>query len=126
MAGVIETRPSYHISDTIRRIYPTNPKVGTIIPLGTGELFVQEVKPGVRCVGVSPLDGRAKDWLNPHALYAAHYQTVRLFFDCISAAFISGRRDLNPRPPEPHAVDAESADVQVRTLAPLFTSVIGR
>lgn len=32
-------------------------------------------------VGLKPEDGRKTDWLNPHNLYRAHEQTVRLYFE---------------------------------------------
>lgn len=76
VAIVRETRPSRHIGDLFRNIFPETPQVGERIVLGEGRLFFED-----ECVGLKPTDGRPTDWLDPHALYRAHFQTVTLFFE---------------------------------------------
>jgi hypothetical protein len=46
------------------------------VVLGEGTLFFDEDG-----VGLSPDDGRDTLWLNMHALYRVHNQTVTLFFE---------------------------------------------
>lgn len=75
VAIVLETQESPHIGDLARGLVPSTPARGDILVLGTGRLFVQD-----GCVGLVPDDGRTTDWLDPHALYQAHYQIVRLTF----------------------------------------------
>ena len=51
--------------------------------LGTGTLFLNTVSEGgttYHNIGLSPDDGRTKDWMNPRSLYRCHEQTVRLIF----------------------------------------------
>lgn len=76
---VLATRDSDHIGDLFRGIGPVTPEVGETLTLGHGELFTQQDH-GVVAVGLRPADGRRSDWLDPHALYRAHSQTVRLTF----------------------------------------------
>jgi hypothetical protein len=74
IAVVKETRKSSHIGDLFRIIFPSTPSIGEIIPLGEGLLtFLDDTT-----VGLKPLDGRKNDWLDPHALYRVHEQTVAL------------------------------------------------
>lgn len=77
VALVRATRPSRHIGDLIRGIYPLTPMIGVAIVLGIGTLHY--AGDGLS-VGLLPDDGRDHDWLNPHALYQAHEQTVTLLF----------------------------------------------
>lgn len=56
------------------------PTVGDQITLGTGTLFVAASPDGITEIGLTPDDARAHDWLDPHALYRCHSQTVRLEF----------------------------------------------
>jgi hypothetical protein len=35
----------------------------------------------INSIGVQPQDGREMDWMDPHALYRAHDQTVELSFE---------------------------------------------
>jgi hypothetical protein len=51
--------------------------------LGEGELFVEidDEYAGVPTVGVYPEDGRETDWLDVEALYRAHCQTVKVYFE---------------------------------------------
>jgi len=79
VAYVIETRKSDHIGDLFRGIAPEKPEVDEVIELGPGELFFEEMD-GTLYVGLTPLDGRPNDWLDPHDLYRLHQQTVRLAF----------------------------------------------
>jgi hypothetical protein len=75
VAEVIATRKSTHIGDLFRGIFPSTPKLGARIVLGHGALFYNGNQ-----VGLKPDDGRENDWLDPHSLYQAHDQTVRLIF----------------------------------------------
>ena len=50
--------------------------VGERIVLGEGTLFYYE-----KGVGLRPEDGRDELWLDIHALYRAHNQTVTLIFE---------------------------------------------
>lgn len=81
VAVVTQARQSTHIGDLFRGIFPTIPEVGEIIELGSGWLFAEQLDwvPGI-CVGLEPNDGRDTDWLNPHKLYHAHEQSVKLYF----------------------------------------------
>jgi hypothetical protein len=80
-ANVLKTRKSTHVGDPFRKLYPSIPRVGVQIVLGRGTFFV-ECSPHVEgaIVGVTPKNGRAKDWLDPRALYDTHEQTVELYF----------------------------------------------
>lgn len=80
IATVLETRRSPHIGDLFRGIVPSTPSVGDVIVLGTGDLFQCRDSDG-ECVGLNPSDGRKSDWLDPHALYRIHEQTVLLAFE---------------------------------------------
>lgn len=77
VAEVLETRESMHVGDFFRGFSPSTPSVGDRIVLGTGTVFLGDYG----SVGLSPDDGRDADWLDPHALYRAHDQTVRLLFE---------------------------------------------
>ena len=75
-AFIIETRDSRHIGDLFRHIYPKTPPIGEEIELGKGTLaFRDDIN-----VGLEPTDGRESGWLDPHALYQCHEQTVELRF----------------------------------------------
>lgn len=80
VAEVLETRPSRHMGDTLRGLYPSTPQVGERIVLGTGRFVVEESDVGW-AVGLRPDDGRDWDWLDPRALNRVHDQTVRLVFE---------------------------------------------
>jgi len=75
IAEVLESRKSTHIGDLFRGIFPSTPEVGAKIILGHGKLFYNG-----NHVGLQPEDDREKDWLDPHALYQVHEQTVKLIF----------------------------------------------
>lgn len=75
VAEIVNTRESTHIGDFFRGIRPSTPTVGDVILLGEGSIFREEYS-----VGLSPKDDRTSDWLDPHALYRCHEQTVRLWF----------------------------------------------
>lgn len=87
VAKVIRTRPSYHVGDLFREIYPPAdpadfPEVGSEHVLGEGTLFVVlEDGSEIPLVGVAPADGREADWLDPKVLYLLHNQTVELRFE---------------------------------------------
>lgn len=81
IAVVTQTRASTHVGDIFKKIYPRTPSVGHVIPLGDGEVFVEDEPCGSGVmVGLRPLDGRHTCWLDPRALYDAHEQTVDLMF----------------------------------------------
>jgi hypothetical protein len=71
-----ETREATHIGDLFHRVFPTQPRLNEHVVLGEGTLFFDEDG-----VGLSPDDGRDTLWLNMHALYRVHNQTVTLFFE---------------------------------------------
>jgi hypothetical protein len=76
---ILETRDSFHVGDHSLEIFPTTPQAGERIVLGQGSLFTYECD-GVTSIGLRPLDGRDRLWLNPEMLYRCHNQTVRLRF----------------------------------------------
>lgn len=78
VAVVLTARRSPHCGDWARGIAPTTPIVGDEITLGTGTLIVEQSAHGTTEIGLTPDDGRRHDWLDPHALYRCHSQTVRL------------------------------------------------
>lgn len=79
-AHVTATCKSWHIGDLFRGIFPSQPDVGDLIVLGDpGDLFF-EMRNDIRSVGIRPIVDRDSDWLNPHALYRLHDQTVELYF----------------------------------------------
>jgi hypothetical protein len=83
VAHVVETRQSTHIGDLFHGVFPTTPEVGEEIVLGEGALFTEVSEEGGltwTTVGVKPTDGRHLMWLDIHALYRAHEQTVVLEF----------------------------------------------
>ena len=80
VARVIETRQSRHIGDIGRGVDPSTPDKGERIMLGEGKLFYHQYREWP-CVGLEPDDGREHDWLDIHALYRAHEQTVELVFE---------------------------------------------
>lgn len=73
---VRETRDSAHIGDLFHRVFPSKPELNEQIVLGKGTLFFENGG-----VGLLPDDGRDTLWLNIHALYRVHTQTVTLFFE---------------------------------------------
>ena len=76
VAVVTETRESNHIGDFDHGVFPKTPQICERIELGTGKLFFEDFS-----VGLKPNDSRKHLWLDIHALYRAHSQTVKLFFD---------------------------------------------
>ncbi len=76
VAIVLATRTSRHIGDLFHGVYPSTPRVGERITLGSGRLFFD----GQR-VGLQPDDDRESWWLGIEALYRAHEQTVELYFE---------------------------------------------
>lgn len=81
VAVVLKTRQSHHIGDMFRGIYPSTPKVGEEIELGTGTLFYENpYGDAVIGVGVKPDKPRNSDWMDPRKLYRCHDQTVELRF----------------------------------------------
>lgn len=95
VAEVIETRHSTHIGDLLRGIFPTTPEVGDVYLLGTGTLALTSTGIGEETVGLVPADGRESDWLDPHALYRVHEQTVRLrYFPTPVALPVPGEHGL--------------------------------
>ncbi len=84
-ALIVDTRKSTHIGDLFRGFKPTTPKIGDKIVLGKGRLFYHDNGNYVS-IGLQPLDGREKDWLDPKSLYRCHEQTVNLYFEYMSDA----------------------------------------
>jgi len=80
IAHITAARPSTHIGDLFRGIFPRPQKVGRNITLGVGTLFTEPLEYGGVQIGLRPDDGRSHDWLSPRALYDAHEQTVSLYF----------------------------------------------
>ena len=76
---ILETRASYHIGDLYHGFFPQTPKIGDMIELGNGKLFIE--KDEYYSVGLSPVDNRATFWLDPKKLYNIHNQTINLFFE---------------------------------------------
>ena len=72
---IIQTRQSPHIGDLFRGIKPGGAVKGESLTLGKGTLFYEE-----GAVGVKPKTKKQEDWMNPHQLYKAHYQSVELYF----------------------------------------------
>ena len=82
MARIIEARKSDHVGDVQIGIYPRTPSKGMLIPLGFGDLTYwidSNLTPTRVYVGVMPRTPKAS-WMDPRALYDAHYQTVELYF----------------------------------------------
>lgn len=79
-ALIKDTRKSTHVGDFFRGFEPTTPEKGDRIILGRGKLF-HNIHDGYIAIGLIPLDGRDKDWLEPQSLYRCHEQTVSLFFE---------------------------------------------
>lgn len=75
-AVVREVRRSSHIGDLFHGVKPSMPEVGDRIQLGTGTIFFED-----EAVGLMPDDGRSTLWMNIHALYRVHNQTVTLYFE---------------------------------------------
>lgn len=90
-AVVLETRESHHIGDIFHGFSPSTPEVGDVIELGVGRVTIDhmdcENKTGR--IGIRPDDEREVFWLNPHNLYRAHDQTVRL-------EFVEGDLEMEP------------------------------
>lgn len=84
VARVVDPRPSYHLGDGSRGIFP--PEVPLALKeqrvLGEGHLFFErhpESGPAT-AVGLRPEDGRSSDWLDPEVLYELHNSGVDLTF----------------------------------------------
>ena len=75
IAIVRETREPSHVGDLFHGIPPSKPALDEIVVLGEGRLFFF-----VDAVGLFPDDNRTTLWLDVHALYRVHNQTVTLFF----------------------------------------------
>lgn len=80
-ATVVEVRMSTHIGDLFRGIGPSTPEIGDVLVLGSGLLASDDLGDGDIAVGLKPVDHREFDWLDPHALYRCHEQTVDLFYE---------------------------------------------
>ena len=80
VAVVKKTRESTHIGDLFHKVFPSTPEVGQIIVFGKGSFFAIGAPDGGLAVGLRPDDGRVTMWLNIHALYRAHEQSVELYF----------------------------------------------
>lgn len=76
MAVVRETRTSDHIGDLFHGVETSTPVAGERVALGTGALFYEDGR-----VGVRPDDARTTLWLDIQALYRVHNQTVTLYFE---------------------------------------------
>ncbi len=76
VAQVLVARTSRHIGDLYHGVYPSTPRVGERITLGTGRLFFENDR-----VGLQPDDNRESLWLDIEALYRVHEQTVELCFE---------------------------------------------
>lgn len=87
IAKVLATQKSSHIGDLIRRIFPKTPRVGEVLELGEGMLFVTRDEHGA-LVGLKPLEDRGNDWLNPKVLYRLHDQKVNLRFEEVKSPTI--------------------------------------
>lgn len=83
-ARVVVGRPSYHVGDVFREIFPPEepPAAGEELTLGHGTLFFESAEGDdePRLVGVRPDDGRLGDWLDPRALYGVHHSVVEIVF----------------------------------------------
>ena len=98
-AVVLETRDSIHVGDMLRRLFPSTPQVGERFCLGTGTLWIGELRDNrdsygdspPKTIGLLPDDRRAHDWLNPQVLYKLHQQTVELHFEKTPSSFWSGQ-----------------------------------
>ena len=89
-AIVVETRNSDHVGDMVRGFFPSTPRLGDRIELGSGTVFrgkcfsrryPEEEQDPTPTIGLQPDDGREHDWLNPASLYKLHQQTVELYFE---------------------------------------------
>jgi len=76
VAVVKEVRKASHIGDLFHGVFPTEPAINEQVVLGEGMLFFENGG-----VGLAPEDGRDTLWLDIHALYRTHNQTVTLFFE---------------------------------------------
>jgi len=76
IAIVREVRGSSHIGDLFHGVRPSIPEVDERIELGIGSIFFED-----EAVGLTPDDGRPTLWLDIHALYRVHNQTVTLYFE---------------------------------------------
>lgn len=76
VAIVREVRESHHIGDLYHGVRPDTPNVGERVELGKGAIFFEDGG-----VGLLPDDDRTTQWLDIHALYRLHNQTVTLYFE---------------------------------------------
>ena len=83
VAKVVQSRDSQHIGDWFHSVSPSTPDVGEVIVLGEGRLFSEPaMDPGDSPqFGLRPEDGRDTLWLDIHALYRCHEQTVEICFE---------------------------------------------
>lgn len=81
IAHVLEARESTHIGDLFNMVFPVTPEVGERIVLGLGRLYATYNADGKNAVRLEPEDGRPDQWMDIHALYRAHEQTVELLFE---------------------------------------------
>ena len=79
VAKVVEPRESQHIGDLFHNIFPSLPKKGERIVLGSGMAF-SRTDYEREMVGVKPIDGRTTWWLNPKNLFRAHSSIVELYW----------------------------------------------
>lgn len=78
---VTEARKSTHIGDLFHGVFPSTPDIGEEITLGKGCLTYDKCKYGYHHIGLAPEDDRKTQWLDIHALYRVHEQSVELYFE---------------------------------------------
>ena len=83
VAVVKKTRESSHVGDRNLGIEPSAPEVGERIVLGEGifHVLLPQWSGAHHAFCLEPMDGRAHYWLDVHALYRAHEQTVELILE---------------------------------------------
>lgn len=81
---VTGARRSGHIGDIFHGVFPSQPEVGEAIVLGEGTLFCEKAHDAstTENIGVRP-DGREVLWMDIHALYRCHEQTVDVYFEVL-------------------------------------------
>lgn len=80
---VLETRKSSHMGDIFLGIYPSTPKVGDVIELGTGIFDIQNSTWNEECPDFFLKNEERRElWIDPVQLYKVHDQTVRVLICC--------------------------------------------